>query len=84
MLAHYGRIRLEGSLRDWVEAAQGHLPVQEAPLNAEVAVTSLEINLPHRDPADRFIAATALVYSLTLATVDKRLIAERWLTTRSS
>jgi PIN domain nuclease of toxin-antitoxin system len=47
MLARYGRIRLEGSLRDWVEAAQVHLPVQDAPLNAEVAVTSLETNLPH-------------------------------------
>jgi PIN domain nuclease of toxin-antitoxin system len=30
--------------------------------------------LGHQDPADRFIAASALVYDLTLITSDKRLL----------
>jgi PIN domain nuclease of toxin-antitoxin system len=30
--------------------------------------------LPHEDPADRFLVATALVYELTLVTADERLI----------
>jgi PIN domain nuclease of toxin-antitoxin system len=56
-------------------------PVKEAPLNFEVALKSKEINLPHKDPADRFIAATALVYGLRLMTVDKRLLDASWLPT---
>jgi PIN domain nuclease of toxin-antitoxin system len=56
-------------------------PVKEAPLNFEVALKSKEINLPHKDPADRFIAATALVYGLRLMTVDKRLLSATWLHT---
>jgi PIN domain nuclease of toxin-antitoxin system len=56
-------------------------PVKEAPLNFEVALKSKEINLPHKDPADRFIAATAMVYGLRLMTVDKRLLSATWLHT---
>jgi PIN domain nuclease of toxin-antitoxin system len=39
--------------------------------------------LPHRDPADHFLAATTLVYDLTLITVDGRLTQATWLPTRS-
>ncbi len=35
---------------------------------------SRAIELPHPDPADRFLAATALVYGLTLVTADTRLL----------
>ena len=49
-------------------------PLQEAPLNFEVTVQSRRIKLPHQDPADRFIAATALVYGFTLVTADKDLL----------
>lgn len=48
-------------------------PFREAPLTHEVAVQSRRIKLAHQDPADRFIAATAKVYDLTLVTADKRL-----------
>jgi PIN domain nuclease of toxin-antitoxin system len=30
--------------------------------------------LPHADPADRFLAATAKVFKLTLVTADQRLL----------
>jgi PIN domain nuclease of toxin-antitoxin system len=46
----------------------------EAPLNFSVAIKSRELNLQHKDPADRFILATAVVYGLTLATCDRQLI----------
>jgi PIN domain nuclease of toxin-antitoxin system len=49
-------------------------PVKEAPLTFEVALESRRIRLPHKDPADRFIAATAKVFQLTLATSDARLL----------
>ena len=44
-------------------------------LSYEVAMLSRSINLPHQDPADRFITASAQVYDLTLITADQHLIA---------
>lgn len=75
------RVAIDGEYRAWVEAAQRALPLREASVNREVAQTSLEVTLPHPDAADRFLAATALVYDLTLCTVDRRLSAARWLPT---
>ena len=49
-------------------------PLEEAVLNHEVALRSREVALPHQDPADRFLVATALVYDLTLVTADDTLI----------
>ncbi|MBI3962978.1 MAG: type II toxin-antitoxin system VapC family toxin [Deinococcus sp.] len=83
MLTRRGRIRLNSPFRDWVSAAHERFPVREAPLNLEVAVTSLEIRLPHRDPADHFLAATALVFELTLMTIDRHLTQVKGLSTRS-
>lgn len=85
MLDARGRVRLEGGdVRAWVDEAERRFPVQDAPLNREVALVSGELRLPHRDPADRFIAATALVHDLTVLTVDARLTAATWLRTKSS
>src|SRR5450759_188109 len=49
----------------------------EAPLTHEVAFESRRLALSTEDPADRFLAATAKVYDLTLVTADERLIALR-------
>ncbi len=49
--------------------------MREAACNFEVAKTVSTLSLPHNDPADHFIAATALVYDLTLVTVDQKLVA---------
>lgn len=83
MLARKGVLRMEGDLREWLETARRRLPLREASLNAEIALTSLEVDLEHRDPADRFLAATALVFDLALLTVDRRLDGARWLPTIS-
>ena len=53
------------------------MPYKEAPVNHEVAIQSRAIDLDHQDPADRFLAATALVYDLTLVTADERLLRSR-------
>ncbi len=79
MLARRGRVRIESDYRSWVALATETFPLREAALTREIALRSLEVDLPHRDPADRFLAATALVYGLTLATVDRRLGDARWL-----
>ncbi len=73
LLAEKKRLRVKGDPYRWVERALDGL--REAPLNRHVAMESRRLNLPHKDPGDRFIAATALVYDLVLVTVDERLLA---------
>ena len=48
--------------------------MREFPLTHEVALRSRSVRLPHDDPADRFIAATAMVHGLTLVTADRTLL----------
>jgi PIN domain nuclease of toxin-antitoxin system len=48
----------------------------ELPLTGEIAIVAGELDGLHGDPADRFIAATAIVHDATLVTADERLL--RW------
>jgi len=43
-------------------------------MNHEIAIQSRILDLIHQDPADRFLAATSIVYVLTLVTADRRLM----------
>ena len=74
LLAEKGRFLVRGNPRDWVEAAMARVPMHDAQLNLEVALHSRAIQTEHDDPADRFLAATAAVYDLTLVTDDQRLL----------
>jgi len=83
LLAEKGRISLQSNPIDWIEQSIKALPICEAPLNRQIAILSRQIELPHQDPADRFIAATALYHQLQLATVDIHLTSAAWLPTLS-
>lgn len=72
LLCAKGRIRLHGTIREWVAKATMHM--REAPLTHEIVVAAEEVPLQHPDPADRFLAATAEVLGLTLVTADRRLL----------
>jgi len=61
----------------WVEMALTRVPMEDAAVNREVALASRAVTLSHDDPADRFLAATAYVYDLVLATADEGLLAGR-------
>jgi PIN domain nuclease of toxin-antitoxin system len=74
VLVEKGRLDLGGNAGSWVDRALAAVPLREAPLTFEVALASGGIELPHRDPADRLLAATARVFELTLVTADRRLI----------
>lgn len=74
ILSEKGRIQLDAPAVTWVKNVLSTLPFQEATLNHEVAMQSRDVRLPHQDPADRFIAASAIVYGLTLVTADRNLI----------
>jgi PIN domain nuclease of toxin-antitoxin system len=74
ILIEKGRIEIDLNPADWLREIIATVPLKEAPLNHEIAIQSRRIQLSHEDPADRFIAATALVYGLTLVTADQRLL----------
>jgi PIN domain nuclease of toxin-antitoxin system len=75
ILERRGAIDVHGDLRAWLAYAQREYPVRHAPITAEIAVESQRVALPHRDPADRFLAATAIVHELVLVTRDRELLA---------
>jgi len=64
-------------LEAWIPNALRALPIQEAPVTYEVARETGRLRLPHRDPADRFLLATAKVFELTLVTADEHLLKVR-------
>ncbi len=67
-----GRIRVPGDLGEWLARATAH--PREAPLTHEIVLAAQQLPLPHADPADRFLTATAQVLDLTLVTADERLL----------
>ncbi|MEX2302547.1 MAG: type II toxin-antitoxin system VapC family toxin [Bryobacterales bacterium] len=77
ILCGKGRVALNDPLDVWVEHAARSSPFRLAPLNIEVALETARVDLPHCDPADAFLAATARVFNLTLVTADETLIAAR-------
>ena len=77
LLVERGRLTLDRPPHDWIDAAWSSAAVREAVLNQEVARRSRTIKLPHQDPADRFLAATAQVYDLALVTDDEHLLKGR-------
>jgi len=74
LLAEKGRVVLHGPTDLWIAKALEVAPFREAPLTHEVAIQSRKIDLPHQDPADRFLVATALVYELTFVTSDEKIL----------
>lgn len=74
VLAGRGRVTVDGDLDAWVRRAHERAPLREAPLTHEIALETSRLDLPHRDPADRLLVATARVLDLTFVTADERLI----------
>ena len=68
------RLKIPEGFSTWVTRALTTTPLNEAPLTFEVAAALSTINLPHSDPADLFLAASAKVFGLTLVTSDRNLI----------
>jgi PIN domain nuclease of toxin-antitoxin system len=73
ILVEKGRVKLNMDFEKWIAQALIEFSPREAPLTTEVVLAMSKIHLPHRDPADAFLAATAKVFQLTLVTADTRL-----------
>jgi PIN domain nuclease of toxin-antitoxin system len=76
-----GRLRLHQNFPEWVARALGEIPLLEAPFNFAVASEAGRLQLPQADVGDVFLAATALVFDLTLITADTQLLDCAWLKT---
>jgi len=73
ILAERGRVVLRPDPAAWLRTVLSKMEFHEARINYEIALRSRDVRLRHQDPADRFLAATAMVYQLTLVTADKSL-----------
>ena len=74
LLVERGRLKARGQPAAVVNDMLKTGPFREAPMTHAVAMHSRRVQLPHDDPADRFLAATAVVYELTLVTADDRML----------
>jgi PIN domain nuclease of toxin-antitoxin system len=68
------RIELNQDFGVWFKGLTKELSLIELPISWEVAHELRFTLFNHRDPADRFLVATAKVYDLTLVTADERLM----------
>lgn len=81
VLVQKKRIVLGEHVESWLEKARAAAPLREALLSHDIAAASGDVDLPHPDPADRLLVATARVLGLTLVTADERLIKSRQIKT---
>jgi len=61
VLAGKRRLTLGEPAREWIVEALSAVPMREAPFTNEVVFSLHRVQVPHPDPADRFLAATAAV-----------------------
>jgi PIN domain nuclease of toxin-antitoxin system len=74
LLVEKGRLMLSIDVQDWIRKTESLPFVRFVPVDNAIALRS--VSLPgtfHADPADRIIAATALVMGLPLVTKDEKI-----------
>ena len=69
-LAKRNRLMLPLPTDEWLQAALDESGVTSQPLTAKIASRAAGLADIHRDPADRFIIATAIETGATLFTLD--------------
>jgi len=74
VLVQKKRFALKEDFAVWVQRSISDLNLKETSLSWKVAYEMRYILPNHKDPADRFLAATAVAYDLTLVTADQKLI----------
>ena len=75
LLSQKKRLTLQPDADGFLADALSRVPLKEATFTHEVALATPQVILHHHDPADRFLAASAKVYGLTLVTSDHHLLA---------
>ena len=70
-----GRLIFDMPVADWIKKSIDGRNFHQATMTNEVALKATRFTLPHGDPIDRLLVATARVYDITLVTADRNLIA---------
>ncbi|MDF5717935.1 MAG: PIN domain-containing protein [Rhizonema sp. NSF051] len=65
-----GRLKLPCTADRWFQQALEQTGITLFPVTAEIAYQAVSLSLVHKDPFDRLIIATALVYKAKLASID--------------
>ena len=73
MLIAKGRLRPGADAAEFIEKLLEARAISVLPITPRIAVLSQSDEFRHRDPADRIIAATAIVHGAHLVTADARL-----------
>lgn len=76
-LAAKKRIVIKGDAADWIFSRLRGSPVQVIALTQEIVFAAHNLEMNHKDPADRWIVATARTQGAALATVDRVLLAQK-------
>jgi PIN domain nuclease of toxin-antitoxin system len=84
LLLEKRRIEIDQDFGEWFEQSQEEFDLQEASLDWKVVHEMRFMMLAYKDPGDRFLAATARAYDLTLVTADERLLSMPGLKTLSN
>ena len=66
-----GKMELSQPPREWFNQLKDEYDIKMLPLTEEAAALAAELPLHHRDPADRFIIATAKLNDLPVITTDR-------------
>lgn len=67
-LIRKGKVGLPIKLEHWIELATANVKI--LPINKEIALLSERLDFHHKDPADRFIIATSIVYQIPVVSLD--------------
>jgi PIN domain nuclease of toxin-antitoxin system len=74
MKARAGKLKFDRPVSVWIEQGLGQdARLELVPLSPRVAIAAAELEWDHRDPADRLIVSTALIYESPLATTDEHI-----------
>ena len=75
LLIEKKKLEMHEDFRDWYARTVEDLALEEAAVTWRVVHEMRSILPHHRDPADRFLADTAITYELVLITADQKLMA---------
>jgi PIN domain nuclease of toxin-antitoxin system len=74
-LCRKGRLQLDRPWAEWLTSSARAAGLRDAALSAPVVLAADRVRVPHRDPVDWLLAATARHYDLALVTLDAQLLA---------
>lgn len=70
MLERFNRIELPLPVDEWLQEALNGSEVNTLPINENIAMLAGQLPYHHKDPADRFIIATAIINKIKLISLD--------------